>query len=391
MTRNGFVLPLALVVMVVLSVVAVTALHVTTADLIANRSMRIASRALYAAEAGADETVARWNAGAYSVLSPGDSVTTGWSRLPDGAWYRSSVLRVDDGSAPAPMFRIRTEGRPSRTAAARRDVIVMVEAVSGQACCRAVVAIRGRMRVRAPNKPKGWKGPWTPPPQVDGRDHVPTAWAGFCPVPAPGIPGILVDRTNNLTFQAGASAEGTPPLEEDRTLGPSLADVLGDATYDELAALANVRFTSGTTRLRGTIGPSAINGACRTSDEMNWGAPTLPASPCWDYLPVIHARGNLRIDATGQGQGILLVDGDLNVTSTFDFYGIVVVKGQATLRGGSSVTGGLVAVNRADGNGQSLIRDESSIRYSACAASRASAALGGGARKLAGRHWFEVP
>lgn len=391
MSRNGFVLPLALVVMVVLSVVAVTALHVTTSDLIANRSMRIASRALYAAEAGADETVARWNAGSYSVLLPGDSVTTGWNRLPDGGWYQSSVLRVDDGSAPAPMFRIRTQGRPSRTAAARREVIVMVQAASGRACCRAAVAIRGRLRVRAPSRPSGWKGPWTPPSQVDGRDHVPTAWAGFCPVPGSATPGILVDRTNNVTFQAGASAEGSPPLEEDRTIGPSLAEVLGDATYDELAARANVRFTSGTTRLRGTIGPSAANGACLTSDDQNWGAPTLPASACWDYLPVIHARGNLRIDARGQGQGILLVDGDLNVTNTFDFYGIVVVKGQATLRGGATVTGGLVAVNRANGSGQSLIRDESSIRYSACAASRASARLGGGARPLAGRHWFEVP
>ena len=278
-----------------------------------------------------------------------------------------------------------------RGAGARRQVIVMVEATSGEACCTAGVAVRGRIRLRAPNAPKGWKGPWTPPPQVDGRDHVPSAWAGFCPSPGEPLPGIRVDDDRNVTLQRGASAEGDPPVWEDRAVGPSVADVLGDATYDQLASGASVVFTAGTTRLRGTIGPSASKGECRTDDDQNWGAPTTPASACWDYLPVIHARGNLRIDAKGEGQGILLVDGDLTMTSTFDFFGIVVVKGQVVLRGGATITGGVAAANRSNGRGQSQVRDESLIRFSSCAASRASAGLGGGARPLPGRHWFEVP
>lgn len=391
MNRRGFVLPLALVVMVALSVIAVTVLQVTTSDLMANRSMRLASRALFAAEAGADRTIASWSSGPYAILAAGDSVSTGWKSLPDGAAYRSTVLRVDDGSAPTPIFLIRTDGRPSRLSAARRQVVIMVVAGTGQACCEAAFTLRGRLQIRGPGGGSGRGRPsWANPPQVDGRDHVPYAWAGYCPAVSDALPGVAIDRADAVQLQRGATIEGDPAIAENASLSSSAGTALGGTTYDDLASTANLRFPSNT-RLRGSIRPSARHGECNTADNRNWGAPTTPASACWDYLPVIHAEGNLRIDADGEGQGILLVDGDLTIDAEFEFYGIVVVKGRAILRDEAVITGGLVVANGYLGREESQIREDAQVRFSSCAASRASGSLVSGARFLDGRHWFEVP
>lgn len=258
----------------------------------------------------------------------------------------------------------------------------------GSACCGAGVKILGDLTLRAPTGPRGGRGGWTPPPQVDGRDHVPTEWSGYCPAPAPTLPGVAVDRSANVSLERGAVVEGSPPVLEDPGLDASLTGGFGGTTYAALAAGADIVFSGFNTRLRGWIRPSARQGACDTGDDQNWGAPLTPGSACWDYLPVIHATGNLDIDARGEGQGILLVDGDLTVSGAFDFYGIVVVKGRVTM-GDGGITGSLLVGNNA-GTGGSEIGDGATVHYAACASARATARTGG-ARFLPGRHWFEVP
>lgn len=392
MKRGGFVLPVALVVMVAVSLLAMTALQVAMNDLEANRSTRLAYRALYAAEAGANRTLARWTSGPYSSLAPGDSASTGWTSLPDGGLYNSTVLRVDDGLGPTPLFRVLVVGRPDRRATARRQILVMVEATAGSgSCCDAAVKIRGDFTIRAPSGPRRNKG-WTPDAQVDGRDHVPAAWSGYCPSLTGAIPGVSIDSERNLSLERDAWSQGNPPVLEDRSIDGSVADALGSASFAQLAAEADLVFSSkGTTRLRDEIRPSARWGVCDTSDDRNWGAPTSPGSACWDYLPIIYSDGDLRIDAEGEGQGILLVDGDLTITDSFDFYGVILVKGELNLRGSATVTGVLQVANRSNGRGSSEIREDSEVRFSSCATARVAGGSKEGARYLPGRHWFEIP
>lgn len=389
MRRGGFVLPVALVVMVAVSLLALTTLQVAMNDFQANRSWRLASRALYAAEAGADLTLARWSSGPFAALTPGDSASTGWLSLPDGSLYRSTVLRVDDGSAPTPLFRVVVDGRPGRRATARRQIIVMVEAAGGGGCCDAAIKIRGDLIVRPPRAPRRVRD-WEPPTQVDGRDHIPAIWAGYCPALSGTIPGVRIDDERNLDLQRNAVVEGSPEVLEDPTLDGSVADVLGSNGYAQLAAGADIVYDARNERLRGTIEPSVRRGECDTSDPQNWGAPGTPGSRCWDYLPVIHAEGNLTIDADGEGQGLLLVDGDLTMDAAFDFYGVIVVKGELTVRGEATVTGGVIVANRDNGRGRSDVREDAFVRYSSCAAARSTGGMGV-ARFLPGRHWFEVP
>lgn len=390
--RDGFALPLALAVMVATAILSVTSLQVALVDFQANRGARLSTRALFAAEAGAQRTLATWATGPWSALTPGDSASTGWASLPDGSRYRSVVLRVDDGSTGTPLFRVLTEGRPSRTATARRQVLTMITGGAAESlCCEGAAVVAGRLLARGESS-GGGRGRGrvaTPPPTVDGRDFIPSAWAGTCPTATSALPGVVVSRSRDVILRRNAEVEGSPPIREDRGLGPSVAEVLGGTAYDDLAARADVILPPGA-RFRSAIGPQASQGECATSASGNWGAPETPGSVCWNYLPIIHARGDLRIDRGGRGQGILLVDGDLTVRDGFRFYGIVVVKGKTTWRDGSTLTGGIVIGGGSRGNQQSQLRDAARFRYSSCAVARASADLGG-TRFLDGRHWFEIP
>ena len=48
------------------------------------------------------------------------------------------------------------------------------------------------------------------------------------------------------------------------------------------------------------------DGTCNKFDPLNWGDPENPTAPCGDYFPTVYARGGLRIQAGGVGQGVLL-------------------------------------------------------------------------------------
>ena len=102
----------------------------------------------------------------------------------------------------------------------------------------------------------------------------------------------------------------------------------------------------------------------------NWGDPLNPTAPCGDYFPIIHVTGNARIQSGGTGQGILLVDGNLDLRGSFVFYGVVIVQGIFLTQGtGNHVSGGVLAGN-ADLDNETLT-GSSEIQNSTCAVSRA--------------------
>jgi len=381
--RAGVALPLALAVMVAVTVISVTAIQVALADYQANRGTRMSARALFAAEAGAERTLALWDTGPWTGLASGDSASTGWVKLPDGALYRSVVLRVDDNSG-TPMFRVLTEGRPSRTNTARRTILTMVTANGTGALLvgDAAIRIRGRLQLRGSRDDDD-------PPMVDGRDHVPSRWASQCPSPGPGVTGAIVRRTQDLRLQRDATIAGSPEVEYDSSMDGSVTDDIGGTSWDDLVARANWSYTRNT-QFRNEIEPSARDGVCDTSDPNNWGAPEVPSSVCADYAPIIHVDGNLRIDDEGQGQGILLVDGNLDIRDEFRFYGVVVVRGRLVMRDEGLIVGAAIVRGGNGSNGTTQLRNESRIRFSSCAVARVSTGSGE-TRFLPGRWWFEMP
>ncbi|MCI0418132.1 MAG: hypothetical protein L0312_02745, partial [Acidobacteria bacterium] len=81
----------------------------------------------------------------------------------------------------------------------------------------------------------------------------------------------------------------------------------------------------------------------------------LPASG--DISQSTYVDGPLNI-SDSSGQGILVVNGDLSVTGTFTFFGLIIVKGKVHLNGGGTegikIDGAIVASSDA-GSSQSIL------------------------------------
>jgi hypothetical protein len=73
----------------------------------------------------------------------------------------------------------------------------------------------------------------------------------------------------------------------------------------------------------------------------------------------------------GQGQGFLLVDGNLTVSGTWTYYGVVIVRGTFKTSGvGSPKVFGTVLANHVDFSSTSAGNAAAVINYSACSIDR---------------------
>lgn len=135
MKRRGFALPLVMGIMIVTFMIAASVLEVALTDFRASRGVHLSGRALLAAEAGAELTLADIETHDPLLLAAGDSVSTGWRELPAGASYRSTTLRIDDGISGNLALRIVTEGRSDGRWAARNRVVLVA------ACAPATAAL----------------------------------------------------------------------------------------------------------------------------------------------------------------------------------------------------------------------------------------------------------
>lgn len=237
--------------------------------------------------------------------------------------------------------------------------------------------------------------------QVHGVDEMPDGssgaladWTSICDSTSMGDkPGILIDDTLNIDWTGNrdkieSTMTGTPLFTQDTSITAASLTSFGDMSWDDLAGLADIRYTSDP----GTIAPSVAGGQCDRSLQDNWGDPLDPTSPCFNYFPIIHIdyTGEASLN-TGYGQGILLVEGDVRVNGGFEFYGPVFIKGTLTTNGsGGHFWGGVVAAN-ADLDTNTVLGD-AVITYSSCAVSRAllnNAALTRN-RPLAMRSWVDL-
>jgi len=376
---QGFAIPVAIFVMVVLSLLALSGLYISRSNAQGNLGIGRSYQAFNAANAGGVHILGTWDRWTYGVMDPGDSHDTGWKSLPDGSSYRASVRRVDDGSDPDEMlYRLRTVGRPGAGFTAQRVVITMASAIRAEGlCCEAAMKTRGPLEITGTGARV----------KVSGFDVDPTSWTGHCSTSPDDLPGILTLEDGDITTHGGPRIEGDPAVQEDGSITEQDFTQFGDISYWELAAGADKQYVGN--QLFASIQPVVVNGQCVRTSPTNWGDPLNPGAACWRYLPIIHIAGNLFITGSAYGQGVLLIDGDLIVTGTFEFYGVGIVMGEADLRGTTDFYGGLLVRNGINGDMASSLRGTTSLQYSSCAAARAlfQATV---ARPLAGRHWFEV-
>ncbi len=385
--RGGFILPVALVALVLLTMVSSAGLYSARNDFRAARAVHHAAVALAAADAGASRTMATWAQSVPVLPVAGDSIVIDWQALPDGSEYRSVVYRSPvggGGSAPSRVM-VHTTGRVRPPGMARRTVVTILDVVAGGAlCCEAAFKVQRRLRVEN-------RDPSDPVPELDGTDRNPPGWGGFCPSPLTDVPGVVTSDQTGIVERRFGDIAGGPPIVEDPTITATDFADFGVATFADLVSQADLTF--GPLRLRrNVVQPVVGGGLCDTAAPFNWGSPGNPGGPCGSYAPVIHVSGNLQIQSGIEGQGVLLVDGNLNVTGDFDFYGLVIVQGRLRIRGPGSIYGAAIVRGGVAGNRQSEISRGGKVSYSSCAVTRAQAGLtlSSGAARAAGRSWFEV-
>ncbi len=197
---------------------------------------------------------------------------------------------------------------------------------------------------------------------VTGIDQIPTGWAS-CGTPGAEQPGIR-NAGASVSTNGNGIVTGPPPVVNDPSLSTNSFQNFGGATYAQLAAKATVTLPAGNY----STAPVVTNGACDNTVLTNWGDGENPGAACGSYWPIIHITGTATLNNT-QGQGILLVDGDLNINGSYQFFGIVIIQGSLKTAGGGTTAahfwGGVMSKD-ATLSIQSL-SGKATLNYSSCA------------------------
>jgi Tfp pilus assembly protein PilX len=328
-----------------------------------------AAQALAAAEAGATAALANWNVNNNS-MAVGASSTSSSTTLGGAASYTTTITRLNPN-----LFLVTADGRTSLGGATRtrRQVGQLAKLLIPTINMNAAITTRTGLTVSGSS-------------QVSGDDSLPPAMSGVCPTTTTMVPGIR-DSSGNVTTSGACSGAscitGSPQIQTDPTITSNSFTNFGSTTFSTLAASATL-VVSGTFS---SLAPVATGGVCNTAINSNWGDPLNSAGACFNYFPIIYSPGNLRLTG-GYGQGLLLVQGDLELSGGVEFYGPVIVQGRVYSSGtGGHIIGGVMA---GDANfSTTTIIGNSVVNYSSCAITRALRAAGVG-RAMGERSWAQL-
>ena len=371
-SKGGFALPAAVFALVIAAALIVGSTFVARQELRIGTAVKQGNDAFYLAERGMTELMANWPAGSMSALPLWDTTTTNTSFA--GGTVDTRVTRL--GSR---LYLLESSSRVTRGGTelegAARETGIVVRLFSVEIEPPAALTTRGTTHLKGTA-------------EVHGEDEDPSTWTGFCDGTLTDKPGILTNDATDVSTSGSGEITGSPAVQQDTTISDDTFTQFGELDWDELTSLANKVLPPGT--INGT-GPVSVGSVCSGDDLYNWGDPLDPTAPCGNYFPIIHITGNAKIQSGGVGQGILLVDGDLDLRGNFVFFGIVIVQGSVSTQGsGNRVYGGVLASN-ADLDTET-ITGGSVITYSTCAAERAvmNNANLTRPRPLANRSWVDL-
>jgi hypothetical protein len=316
------------------------------------RSTLYAEQAADAAEAGAAMTIAEWDAVTLNVLPTASTVSFAPVALAGRTSYRPTVTRLNDQ-----LFLVKSLGTRANAGGgmlARRTVAVMARLASlGEGPEAALTSGR--------------------PVEIAGSQVV---------VSGDDSPVEGDECSPGLSRPAMRNA---PPTS-------AVFSLFGDVGFERLAAHASIVLPD--TTLTASLRPSvADDGRCDVDDGANWGEPRQSTGTaldaCHRYFPIVYAKGSrLGIAASGRGQGVLLVAGDLDITSDFDWSGLIVVKGGVRISGARTrISGALLAANGPD-DSRTRLSGAATVQYSSCALRRALAGAAF-AEPLGQRSWVQ--
>jgi hypothetical protein len=357
--ERGMALAVAIFALVVIGALVAGAFFAGTQEQRVGENQRRVQTSFGVAEAGAQERVLSWDPATmnkralYKPAAGGDSVVIGPNlNAPNGTGsYGGYSYKMGPN-----IFLIDVTGRDRASASgaiaggggARQRIGMIARIAPVDFNIKASLTTQGSVAL-AGNA------------DVNGNDQVPVGWAS-CDPPGPAQAGVR-DQGGNVGTSGQGSVEGNPPVVNDPTINNNTFTTFGGATYAQLAAKATVVVPAGNY----STAPVVTGGVCDKTVLTNWGDGINPASVCGSYFPIIHATGTITLNNT-QGQGVLLVDGDLNIQGSYQFFGIVIIQGDLKTAGGGSTDahfwGGVMARN-ADLSTQNL-SGHATLNFSSC-------------------------
>jgi hypothetical protein len=351
--ERGMALALAIFALVVVGALVAGAFLAGHLEQRTGRSTLYAEQAADAAEAGAAVTIAEWDAATLNALPPASTASFPAVPMPGRSSYRPTVTRLNDQ-----LFLVKSLG-------ARANA-------SGGTLARRTVAVVARLASLG-------EGPEAA--LTTGR-----------PVELTG--SEVVVSGDDAALEGDACVPGSSRAAMGTAAPTSeVFAMFGDVGFERLAAHASIVLPD--TTLTSALRPSlADDGHCDVGDGGNWGEPRpstdTALDACRRYYPVIYAKGSrLGIAGGGRGQGVLLVAGDLDISSDFDWSGLIVVKGGVRISGARTrITGALLAANERE-DSRTRLSGAATVQYSSCALRKAlqGAAF---AEPLGQRSWVQV-
>jgi hypothetical protein len=358
--RSGVALPMVLGAMVLIGVLIAGVMFASLQEFRIGGNTTHQARAATAAEFGLNRVMAEWKPTNNMTAVTGDTLKWLYT-LSSGGTATVTATRM-----PGPFYWVVSEGQagPKRAdLSARRQYGSMFRLDQPDIGFLGALTARGGVTVGGSA-------------YVSGTDMTASGWKG-CPATA-NVAGVaLPDTAGAKTPGCSVSktcVSGTPAfLQTVAAKDTSVYFNYGNTNYTTLAATASKIIAPNTTITSMT--PSVVGGVCNTALLTNWGDANrnTPAGKCESYFPVIHALGNIHITG-GVGQGILLVDGDLQMSGSAWFVGVVIVRGTLRTSGSGAGVFGVVMAANVSLDETTTIIGNSYIQYSSCAVANVLAA-----------------
>lgn len=360
--ERGMALAITVFALVVVTALVAGTFYAATQEQRVSDNGRRSVAALGAAEAGIDDVVTNWSSslnkkGTY----PTDSATFGSSSSllntpANSGKYYATVYKLN-----ANLFLVDVTGRDLSSSSTtqgigiggreRLGVLVSIQpinfGISASLMTRNGVSLQGNA-------------------QVDGHDNSPAAggtdsvWSSCTTGSA--LAGVATSSGATVTTGGNGAVNGVPPVSQDSSIGTKFSVV--DSLYSALANRATIVLSGGNYK----TAPSFNGTACNTSDVLNWGDGTASDS-CSSYFPIIHITGNVTLNGD-QGQGILLVDGNISVQGSYQFFGITIAKGSIGSAGGGTTAAHFYGATMAQDvnlTTTNTLSGKATLLYSSCA------------------------
>ena len=376
--RRGFALAMSLLAIVVIGAMVAGGYMAGVQYYRIGRNSLVEQRAMAATELGLDSAYALWNK-SWNTQATGTVTTLAYAAA-NGSWVDTVRITKLNQLSSLLVSEGRAGGYGTQISARRRVAMIVVLNMPkvnqlGALTSRGTVTIGGSTA-------------------ISGVD---TSLAGWnCPPAGSGVAGVAVPSFSNLVWggncPGGACISGSPIV----TITAAANDTntyfsYGTMKWAQLVAMADKSVSGTLTHVRAATQTSGGVTTCNTSLNTNWGDPNraTPAGVCESYFPIVYAPSDIVINGD-QGQGVLLVNGNVNIQGGFVFYGQIIARGTVKLTGtGNHVYGGVMAATIVDSTDATKLSGNSSIRYSRCAVTSVflNAAMGSRAPQ---RSWIEL-